>query len=188
MIKRLIAFDFDGTLSNSPEPQEGMQIWKEKTGQDYPHKGWWGRPESLDTNIFDIQLFDGVLNLLKMEDKDPEAYVIILTSRREKLRPQLEKILADNKVHVDKVDMKTLEISKGQKILDYIKEFPDLREIDVFDDRESDIESYKQIQSQIPEKINFRIFCANNGQLHLVEGNNKLTNIINEELLNLFVT
>lgn len=40
MIKKLSFYDFDGCLVNSPEPEEGKRIYKEKTGDDYPHKGW----------------------------------------------------------------------------------------------------------------------------------------------------
>ena len=185
MVKRLICCDLDGTLMATPEPQEGMKIWKEKTGQDYPFKGWWSKPESLDLNVFDIKPFEGVLNLVRMEKKSPDTYVIILTSRMERLRPYVQAVLDANDIKVDRLDMKTIEKSKGEKVLDYIKEFPDLEEIDVYDDRDSDIDAYKRVQSAIPEKIKFRIFRANSGQLSLVESENKLINIINEEILSL---
>ena len=55
-MKRLAVFDFDGTLFDSPEQEDGMRIWSQKTGQQYPHKGWWGRRESLDSDIFDIHI------------------------------------------------------------------------------------------------------------------------------------
>ena len=181
MIKKLVAFDFDGTLINSPMPDTGKEIWKKKTGNEYPHKGWWGRPESLNNDVFDIHMFDNVLNILKKENADPETYVIILTSRMEKLRPELEKILVDKDIRVDKVDMKRSERTKGEKILRYIQQFPDLQEIDVYDDKESDIISYQSIRPQIPENLRFNIFLALNGHLTLLE-NNKLLNIIQEEI------
>ena len=34
-IERIAFFDFDGTLVNSPEPEEGKIIYKQKTGKDY---------------------------------------------------------------------------------------------------------------------------------------------------------
>ena len=52
--KRLICFDFDDTLFHTPLPEEGKKIWKEKTGQEWPHIGWWGKPESIDNEIFEI--------------------------------------------------------------------------------------------------------------------------------------
>lgn len=188
MMKRLIAVDFDSTLIQSPEPQEGMKIWKEKTGHDYPFKGWWSKPESLNLNVFDIKPFEGVLNLLKMEKKSPDTYVIILTSRMDRLRPYVQAVLDANDIKVDKLDMKTIEKSKGEKILDYIKEFPELEEIDVYDDRDSDIQSYKSIVNQIPKNITFNIYLAASGRITPVTANNKLNNIINEEIINLLKT
>jgi len=87
----------------------------------------------------------------------------------EKLRPQIEAVLNKNHIHVDKIDMKRAESDKGKKILRYIEQFPDLQEIDVYDDRDSDIVSYKQISSIIPKNIEFKIFVANQGQLRLME-------------------
>ena len=56
-IKKLISFDFDDTLFHTPLPEEGKKIWKQKTGKDWPHsRGWWSKPESLDTEIFDIPI------------------------------------------------------------------------------------------------------------------------------------
>jgi len=40
-IKKLISFDFDDTLVHTTLPAEGKVIWKEKTGEDWPHRGWW---------------------------------------------------------------------------------------------------------------------------------------------------
>ena len=182
MIKKLVAFDFDGTLSNSPMPEEGKKIWKEKKGEEYPHKGWWGRKESLDTDVFDIHMYDRVKSLLKKESRSKETYVVILTSRMEKLRPQLEKILKDNDIEVDKVDMKRSERTKGSKVLRYIEQFPDLEEIDVYDDRDTDLNSYKEIEDKVPEGITFRIFHADEGKVKLVEAEDKLTEIIKEEI------
>ena len=61
MKKNLVIFDFDQTLMDTLGKEEGLKIWKEKTGQDYPHKGWWGRKESLDLDVFDIEPNEDVL-------------------------------------------------------------------------------------------------------------------------------
>jgi len=42
-VKKISIFDFDNTLCLTPEPKEGHPIYKKVTGQDWPHKGWWGR-------------------------------------------------------------------------------------------------------------------------------------------------
>ena len=142
-------------------------------GKPYSYTGWWGRPESLDLNVFDIRTFPEVQNLLNKNVSTPDTYTIILTSRQEKLRPLLQKILDVNNIHVDKLDMKRDERTKGQKMLDYIKIFPDLIEINVYEDKEDEINSYKETKNQIPENISFNIYIANQG---------RLTSIINEEI------
>jgi hypothetical protein len=185
MIKRLAAFDFDGTLINSPEKETGKVAWSEKMGQPHPYPGWWGRPESLDLTIFDIKPFPSVLNQLHKEQSTPDTYVIILTSRMEKLRPQVQAVLDVNKIHVNKLDMKRSEKTKGQKILDYINQLPDLTEINVYEDRDTDIESYESIRVMIPDKIKFNIYFASNGTLKLLKPEGKLTEIIKEEIENI---
>ncbi len=185
MIKRLAAFDFDGTLINSPEKEEGKIQWQEKTGHPYPHMGWWGRPESLDLNVFDIKPFPIVLHQLEREQSIPDTFVIVLTSRQEKLRPQVQAVLDANNIHVDKLDMKYDWKDKGQKILNYIKQFPDLVEINVYDDMEEHIIAYDAIRSQMPEGISFNVYHANKGDLVLTESLIKILNIINDEIENL---
>jgi hypothetical protein len=182
MITRLCAFDFDSTLIDSPQKESGKIQWSEKMGKPYSYQGWWGRPESLDLNVFDIKPFPKILNLLNKDVSTPATYTIVLTSRQEKLRPLIQKILDVNNIHVDKLDMQRDQRTKGQKILDYVKKFPDLREINVYDDKDSDIKSYEGIKNSLPEGIKFNIYLANNGNLSLVEAESKLISIIKEEI------
>jgi hypothetical protein len=121
---------------------------------------------------------------LKTDVANPETYVIVLTSRMEKLRPQVEVVLSKNGIHVDKVDMKKDERTKGRKILDYLKQFPSLMEVDVYDDREGDITSYKQIEPLMTDNVKYRIFQANHGRLKLMEDDRKLLDIVQEEVHN----
>jgi FMN phosphatase YigB (HAD superfamily) len=182
MIKRLVAFDFDDTLIDSPEKEQGKVQWSEKMGKPYPYIGWWGRPESLDLNVFDIKPFPSVLNQLKEEQSKPNTYLIVLTLRIEKLRPEVQAVLDVNNIDVDKLDMKRSEKTKGQKILEYINKFPDLREVNVYEDRDTDIESYENVRNKIPKGIKFNIYLATNGKLSLLEAKNKLLNVIQEEI------
>lgn len=183
LIKRLSVYDFDGTLAKTFHPENGKVMWEKYYKRPYPYKGWWSKPESLDAEVFNIDLFDSTESLIRQDIADPNTYVIILTSRIEKLRPQLEKILLMHGIHVDRIDMKKHEISKGDKVLGYIEQFPDLTRIDVYDDNyEREITSFKSIRNQIPNHIKFNIFHAHDGRFTLVERKYNIQNVIHEEI------
>ncbi len=179
-IMRLQVFDFDGTLANTFSPEEGKPMWEKYYNTPFKYQGWWGRPESLDLDVFDIKPFPKVLNTLNKDVSTPDTYVIVLTSRQEKLRPLVQVVLDKNNIHVDKLDMKSDQRTKGQKILDYITEFPELREINVYDDKDTDIATYEAIRNLLPEGIKFNIYVAKQGELTLDE----VTNIVAEEVKN----
>lgn len=40
-VTELAIFDFDGTTMDTLYPEIGRPIYKEKTGEDWPFKGWW---------------------------------------------------------------------------------------------------------------------------------------------------
>ena len=165
-------------------PETGKPMWEKYYNKIFPYIGWWGRSESLDLNVFDIKTFPKVQNLLNKDISTPDTYTIVLTSRQEKLRPLVQEVLSVNNIHIDKLDMQRDQRTKGQKILDYTKKFPDLREINVYDDKDSDIMSYEEIKNQLPEGIKFNIYLANKGNLTLVEEESKLISIIKEEIEN----
>lgn len=185
-MKRLAIYDFDGTLIDSPMPDPGKQIWKEKTGEEYPHMGWWGRKESLDTDVFDIKPFPSILALLKNDMADPDTTTIILTSRMEKLRPQLENILNLNGITVDELITKRGAEDKGDVILKIQSYNPDLKEIVVYDDfadkQENKIAEYTKIKDVLPEEVTYTIYYVENGKIQLMESSNHLKEVIFEEV------
>jgi len=187
-MKKLRAYDFDGTLMNSPEPNPGKDVWKEKTGEVYPHKGWWGRKESLNTDVFDIKPFQNILDLLRKDMSEEDTHVIVLTARQEKLRPELENILKLNNIQVDEVVMKKGAASKGDILLKYIKLNPELEEVTMYDDfadgMEDKILELTSISSRIPENVVYNIVYIKDGKIDsLLESSNKTMKIINEEIL-----
>jgi len=90
--KRLISFDFDDTLCHTPKPEEGEKIWLEKTGTVWPYNGWWGRPESIDPEIFEIPLNQWVYKKYLEAVSDPDNYVILATGRLKKKEGMSEHI------------------------------------------------------------------------------------------------
>lgn len=193
-MKRLAVFDFDGTLFKSPEKETGKKIWKEKTGKDYPHVGWWGRKESLDTDVFDIKPFPNVLAQLNKEKATPDTQVVILTSRMEKLRSEIEKILDDNYIVVDDVLLKKGGKGKGEVILKIADYNPDLEEIIVYDDymnkNAEKVTEYTNIKDQLSDDVNYILMYVENDNIKLLnhegrisfESTSNLLDIIQEEI------
>ena len=188
-MKRLAVFDFDGTLIDSPDKENGMRLWKEKNGQPYPHKGWWGRRESLDTTLFDIKPFPNILVKLREDMGDPDTTTIILTSRMEKLRPQLENILSLNGIRVDELITKNGAADKGDVILRIADYNQDLREIIIYDDfagmMPDKIAEYTKIKDKLSPDIQYHIFRVDNDRINLLESTNILLKMIHEEIINL---
>ena len=98
MKKNLVIFDFDSTLIDTPGKEEGMEIWKQKTGKDYPHKGWWARKESLDLDVFDIEPNPDVLDDYKKHLESGDT-ICLVTGRLIKIEDYVKLIL-------DKYDLK----------------------------------------------------------------------------------
>ena len=188
VITKLVAFGFDKTLFATPEPEEGMAIYKQKTGKEFPQKGWWSSPASLDTDVFNIKPYNGMVSILTKEYADPRTMVIILTSRVEELRPELEKVLHKNNILVDGIIMNDNNVDKGEKIFDFLRWEQDLQQIDVYDDRDKDIQAYLNIRKHMPSDIVFNIYRADKGSVSLVENQMNLKKIIAEEIGNLVWT
>jgi hypothetical protein len=106
-IKKLVCFDFDDTLCHTLKPEEGKPIWKEKFGTDWPHRGWWSKPESLDMDIFPVTVNPYVYQEYLKAVSDPDNYVILATGRIEKLRPEVEAILDNLNLAFDAVYLNT---------------------------------------------------------------------------------
>lgn len=132
-------FDFDGSLIDSPLPEYGKEMWKEVKGTEYPHLGWWGRPESLDLNVFDIKA-NPVVKQALLEAVEKKHHRYILTSRILRLEKEVKAVLAHN--GLDGVFDGFSFFSprdKGQRILDMISGHEDLvSEIKVYEDREKE--------------------------------------------------
>ena len=106
--KRLISFDFDDTLCHTPKPEEGKEIWKEKTGTDWPYGGWWGKAESINPEIFDIPVNPWVYQKYLEAVSDPDNYVILATGRLNKVPDMLnhvKTILNNNNISFDEIHL-----------------------------------------------------------------------------------
>lgn len=163
----LAIFDFDGTLVRTQMPDEGKIIWKEKTGNDWPHKGWWGRKESLDNEIFDQKPIADVRQEY-LREKTDDTLMIMLTGRMPKLSKEVEIILADNDYVFDEYRYNyggsTIN-NKLKQINEIMKNNPDLDYISLYDDRLEHIPMFKDLLVKFKKSgriDRFNIFHVNN--------------------------
>lgn len=77
----LYSFDFDDTLCHTMLPNPGMQIWKEKTGTDWPYRGWWSKPESLYLEVFDTPKNEWTYKKYLKACEDENSVKILATGR-----------------------------------------------------------------------------------------------------------
>lgn len=182
MIKKLSFYDFDSTLIDSPDPEWGKLKWEKETGLKYPHIGWWSKPESLDLDVFDVVPIENVVNLIRKDINNPNTYVVILTSRLIKLKNELKAFLDEINIYPDRYDLKKDNRGKGERVLEYLNEFPDVEVIDVYDDNyKREIISYLSIVDKIPRSIKFNIYYVQDGKIKLIN-ENKLIKIIKDEI------
>lgn len=188
-MKRLIIFDLDGTLMNTFDPIVGKPMWEKYYNKKFEYQGWWGRKESLDTKVFNIKPYPSVLAELNKEKSISDTQVIILTSRMEKLRAEVENILDLNNIVVDDVLLKKGNKGKGDVIMDIMKYNPDLKEIIVYDDyMDKNIEKifeYTKIKDRLPEDIKYELKLVENGKISLLETPATPLKIICEEIENI---
>jgi hypothetical protein len=164
MTKKLVCFDFDDTLFHTPGPEEGKNIWQQATGKEWPYIGWWGKHETLNTEIFEIPINEWVKEKYFEHIVDPLTKVIVATGRLNKvkgMRENINKIFEKNELKFHEVHLNwggdTLDFKKklfGQKLDEY-----EYDEFIMFDDRQEHLpqfENWAELES-INRNINITI-------------------------------
>jgi 4a-hydroxytetrahydrobiopterin dehydratase len=154
-IKKLISFDFDDTLVHTTLPAEGKQIWKEKTGEEWPYRAWWSRPESLDMDVFDIPLNKKIYRRYKQAISDPDNYVILATGRVAPLQDEVDIILNHYGLEFDEMHLNpgidTFEF-KSNLFAKLIYELQP-EEFIMYDDRQEHLVKFVQWANAMPCKV-----------------------------------
>jgi hypothetical protein len=154
-IKKLISFDFDDTLVHTLLPAEGKMIWKEKTGEDWQHRAWWSRPESLDMGVFDIPLNKKIYKRYRQAISDPDNYVILATGRVKPLQDEVYKILGHYGLSFDETHLNpgidTFEF-KSNLFAKLIYELQP-EEFVMYDDRQEHLVKFVQWANAMPCKV-----------------------------------
>lgn len=146
-ITRLYLIDFDGSISRSPDRKEAEKIYKEKIGEEWPFKGFYGRNESLDMNIFEFPPIQSTVDVVKSEYGKPNTKVFLLTGRVPKNSQAVEKILNSYGVKFDdyfyKTSHDTLDF-KLKKMSQLLVEYPDTQEVILLEDRKEHFDAFEK--------------------------------------------
>lgn len=162
--KRLAIFDFDGTLVDTPLKEPGALVYAKKTGVDWPHPGWWGRPESLDMDMFDMPIIYETVYAYNQEKQNPNTVMIMMTGRMSKLASQVKKILDHYNLKFDEYLYNTGGDTLGVKIryLDkLVQKYPSAESIVMFEDRIKHVDAFKQWGKA--QHLNFDITIVKSG-------------------------
>ena len=144
---KLAIFDFDGTLINTPLPDEGKNLYQEKTGKKWPHKGWWSKPESLDLDVFEMPTVDEVIVDYILEAASKDTIIVMLTGRMQNLSDEVKKILdahglVFHEYHFNKGG--STEYAKMKTMDELLKKYPEVKQIKMWDDRDEHIPVFKE--------------------------------------------
>jgi hypothetical protein len=146
-VTKIFLIDFDGTISRSPNRKEAEIIYKEKVGEDWPFKGFYGRNESLDMNIFDFPPIQSTVDVVKKHYGQPNTKVFLLTGRVPKNSQAVEKILDSYGVKFDdyfyKTSHDTLDF-KLKKMSELLVQYPDTQEVTLFEDRKEHFDAFEK--------------------------------------------
>lgn len=173
-IKRIAIFDLDGTLLDTDTPESGKTLWEKEFGFEWPFKGWWGRPESLDSRIYfqkDNKLMPGVkemglkknifdnapisktLAAYKEQSARPDTLCILLTGRHAGVGNLVTGILNGKDIKFDDYIYKTGNLDTADFKIEVLNKLvmnnPDLKEITMYEDRNDHIIIFKKFGEQL---------------------------------------
>ena len=146
-ITKISIFDFDGTLMKTPHPEEGKKEWENFYNKDYPHIGWWSKPESLDDAVFNIEPIESTVSSYIKEKENPNTLVIMLTGRLPHQNDQIVELLSLHNIFFDEYHYKetgdTLS-SKLNTIITLLNRYPNVSSIEMWEDREPHAIAFKE--------------------------------------------
>lgn len=150
-VTNLEFFDFDGTLIDTPEPEEGVRAYQAGYGQPYPHSGWWGRPESLDPTIWPMKRLPTIYPLFRRARSRPDTRLILLTNRVEKLRPQVVALLEKHGMRLDALTFRQGSETKGDRVAAWLEALPAVKTVHVLDDHPDQLASVRALETRFPQ-------------------------------------
>lgn len=167
MAKRKISvFDFDGTLVNTPLASPANKLkWANYYGKpEWPYLGWWGRDESLDTKVWDMEPISEVYNDYQKQVSNPETVTVLLTGRLQKQADLVKRITDSIGYKFDHYLFNnrggTLQNKIGH-LNDLLVKYPDVRNIELWDDRVEHADEFKEWGRKLKESNRIDSFYLN---------------------------
>lgn len=151
---RLLIYDFDGTLFESPDRKKGSILYHKATGNYWPYRGWWGRIESLITPVIPDPIPESlwvkeVVGRYREDIKDKNAFVVLMTGRPYKIRHRVKEILNSQNIIFHREYYRGMPGQKGRDTLDIKinimekKLFHDnLKSVEIFEDRTEHLNAF----------------------------------------------
>ena len=146
-ITKISIFDFDGTLMRTPHPEDGKKEWENFYDKDYPHIGWWSKPESLDDAVFNIEPIESTVTDYLKEMGNPNTLVIMLTGRLPHHHDQVIELLMTHNIVFDEYHYKETGDTLGSKlhtIISLLNKYPNVSSIEMWEDREPHATSFEK--------------------------------------------
>lgn len=145
-ITKLTYFDFDSTLFRSPDQPKW---WKKSDGlffrdvislsepfvPEVPGKKWWV-PDVVESAIAD--------------SAHPYTYTVVATGRGERFRNRVTQLVTQKGLDFDEIHLNPgteTGYYKGTLLFQLVHKFPDLEEVELWDDREDLLHAYFDILS-----------------------------------------
>ena len=162
---RLVIYDFDGTLFNSPNRETGEIAYFEATGKEFPFQGWWGRLESLMPPIVPEKpgtewLIPKPVASYREDRKNPNSQLVLMTGRPFKNRKRIIEICDSHDIKFDKYFFRGQPGQKGRDTLEikcnFIQELihPKLEILEIWEDRPEHVSAFFNFSKILKKNFN----------------------------------
>ena len=146
--RKLCVMDFDGTLVDTPVASpENKQKWADYHGKPWPYLGWWGRDESMDSDVWEMSVVEEVFDDYQKEVKNPETLMVLLTGRLKKQENIVRNIVNERGYQFDYYLFNTGGRTLNNKINhlnNLLNRYPNIREVELWDDRTPHFETFEE--------------------------------------------
>ena len=154
-------WDFDGTLLNSPLPEEGKPLYEKLTNSPYPYKGWWGKHESL-FHGFDIKPIGDVYNLFTFYKFDDNCKNVLLTNRMKHLKDDVLYHCDKHGLQFDLASFKYNNQNKAQRMVQiYSDNYLDADTVVLYDDDKRHLDDVIELFGTT--HLKYECYHVNNG-------------------------